>query len=107
MKNQILIILIYTIKREDNSEYIFNNNNIQETNNNLKKWILFDSSFTTHLFSNRNLTRKIWNANNIQGMVSNGGTLDDNQMVNIKGIDDVPISKERRANILSMAKLID
>ena len=59
MKNQILIILIYTIKREDNSEYIFNNNNIQETNNNLKKWILFDSASTTNVFSNRNLISNI------------------------------------------------
>ena len=60
------------------NDLIFNNN-IKETNNNLKKWILFDISSTTHLFSNKKLTDNIWNDNDVPGVVSNEGTLDVNR----------------------------
>ena len=60
-----------------------------------------------YLFSNRNLTSNIWNANNIPGVVSTVGTLDVNQMAHIKGIGDVPFSNEGITNLLSMTKWID
>ena len=88
------------------NDLIFNNN-IKETNNNLKKWILFDTASTTHIFSNRKLANNVWNTNNVPGVVSNGGTFDVNQMAHINGIGNVPFSDEGIANLLSMEKLID
>ena len=66
-----------------------------------------DNNTPMHLFSNRKSTNNVWNANNVPGVVSNGGMLDVNQMAHINGIGNVPFSDEGIANLLSMAKLID
>ena len=72
-----------------------------------KKWILFDTASTTHLFGSRDITKNVRPAPDTQEVIGTGGELVVSQEATVNGLGTVPFTDSSITNLTSMAKLVD
>ncbi len=96
------------VSKERNEGYMFKQHDKNESTQNLRKWLLFDTASTMHLICNKNVVKKnsIRPSAKSQGVISNGGGLQVQQEATLGGVGDVPFTEEGITNVLSMAKLV-
>ena len=80
---------------------------LEETSENLKRWILIDSATTTSMGVNSEICTDIQVAENPTGIVSNGGELDLDFTANVNGVGRLPFNEDGIANLFGMNDLVE
>ena len=91
---------------KNNGKINCNSEELEETPENLKRWLLIDSATTTSVGVNKNIFHSMQEAENPAGIISNGGELDLNLTAEMDGVGRMPFSEDGIANLFGMNDLI-